>query len=128
MDRQWMYGQRCTMAWINSLKTFLDAAETHKLSKGFMLCPCRICRNQKEFSKRHTLHVHLFEKGFMDKYTLWTKHGEPGVLMEDNKEDNNDDNIPDWAHLYEAVDAKINTLESEGKCSPSTESRPSVSI
>ena len=22
--------------------------------------------------------------------------------MEDNEEDNNDDNIPDWAHLYEA--------------------------
>jgi len=38
----------------------------------------------------------------MDNYTLWTKHGEPGVPMEDNEEDNNDDNIPDWAHLYEA--------------------------
>ena len=22
MDRQWMYGQRCTMVWINGLKTF----------------------------------------------------------------------------------------------------------
>ena len=38
----------------------------------------------------------------MDNYTLWTKYGEPGVPMEDNEEDNNDDNIPDWAHLYEA--------------------------
>src|SRR6185503_11144396 len=38
----------------------------------------------------------------MNNCTLWTKHGEPGVPMEDNKEDNNDDNIPDWAHLYEA--------------------------
>ena len=38
----------------------------------------------------------------MDNYTLWTKHGEPGVPMEDNEEDNYDDNIPDWAHLYEA--------------------------
>ena len=37
----------------------------------------------------------------MDNYTLWTKHGEPGVLMEDNEENNDDDNIPDWAHLYE---------------------------
>ena len=102
MDRQWMYNHHYTMAWINGLKTFLDATETHKSSKGFMLCPCRICRNQKEFSKRHTLHVHLFEKGFMDNYTLWTKHGEPGVPMEDNEEDNDDDNIPDWAQLYEA--------------------------
>ena len=64
----------------------------------------------------------------MDNYTLWTKHSESRVPMEDNKEDNNDDNIPDWAHLYEAVDAKISTLESEGKCLPSTESRPSVPV
>ena len=98
-----MYGQRCTMAWINGLKTFLDAAKTHKSSKGFMFCPCRIYRNQKEISRRHTLYVRLFEKGFMDNYTLWTKHGEPGVLMEDNEENNVDDNIPDWAHLYEAA-------------------------
>ena len=108
MDRQWMYGHHCTMAWINGLKTFLDVAEAHKSSKGFMFCPCRICRNQKEFSRRHTLHVHLFEKGFMDNYTLWTKHGEPGVSMEDNEVDNNDDNIPDWAHLCEEVSLKMN--------------------
>ena len=38
----------------------------------------------------------------MDNYTLWTKHGEPGVPMEDSEEDNDDDNIPDRAHLYEA--------------------------
>ena len=39
----------------------------------------------------------------MDNYTLWTKHGEPGVPKEDNEEDyDDDDNIPDWAHLYEA--------------------------
>jgi len=39
----------------------------------------------------------------MDNYTLWTKHGEPGVPMEDYEGHNDDDNnIPDWAHLYEA--------------------------
>jgi hypothetical protein len=36
----------------------------------------------------------------MDNYTLWTKHGEPGVLMEDNEDDDN--NIPNLAHLYQA--------------------------
>ena len=44
----------------------------------------------------------------MDNYTLWTKHGEPGVPMQNNEEDNNDDNIPDWVHLYEAVSLKMN--------------------
>ena len=96
-----MYGDRCTMAWINGLKSFLDAAEAHKSSKGFMCCPCRVCQNKKEYSKRSTLHAHIYEKGFMDNYTLWTKHGEPGVVMQDGEEDD-DHNIADWAHLYEA--------------------------
>ena len=36
----------------------------------------------------------------MDNYTLWTNHGESGVVMQD-VEDDDDDNIADWAHLYE---------------------------
>ena len=91
MDRQWMYGDRCTMAWINDLKSFLDAAEAHKSSKCFMCCPCRVCQNKKEYSKRSTLHAHIYEKGFMDNYTLWTKHGEPGVVMQDGEGDDDDD-------------------------------------
>ena len=38
----------------------------------------------------------------MDNYTLWTKHGELGVLMQDGEGDDDDNNIADWAHLYEA--------------------------
>ena len=39
----------------------------------------------------------------MDNYTLWTKHGELGVLMQDGEgyDDDDDNNIADWAHLYE---------------------------
>ena len=57
----------------------------------------------------------------MDNYTLWTKHGEPEVLMEDNEEDNNNDNIPNLAHLCEAGvfedepmhEAEANTAEEQ---------------
>jgi len=98
MDRQWMYGDRYTMVWINDLKPFLDAVEAHKSLKDFMCCLCRLCRNKMEFSKRNTRHVHIYEKGFIDNYTLWTKHDEPGVLMEDN-ERYDADNIEDLAHL-----------------------------
>ena len=37
----------------------------------------------------------------MDNYTLWTKHGEPGVVMQEGEGDD-DDNLADWAHLHEA--------------------------
>ena len=40
----------------------------------------------------------------MDNYTLWTKHDKCGVLMQDGRRDNDDNNIADWAHLYEADD------------------------
>ena len=35
---------------------------------------------------------HLLEKGFMPHYNVWTKHGEIGVMMEDNEEEEDDDN------------------------------------
>jgi hypothetical protein len=38
----------------------------------------------------------------MDNYTLWTKHNEPRVLMEDDEDADDDNNIPDFSHLYEA--------------------------
>ena len=38
----------------------------------------------------------------MDNYTLWTKHGAPGVLMQDGEGEDDENNIADWAHLYEA--------------------------
>ena len=38
----------------------------------------------------------------MDNYTLWTKNGEHKVLMKDDEGDDDDNNIADQAHLYEA--------------------------
>jgi hypothetical protein len=35
------------MVWINGLKSFLDAAEAHRSSKGFMCC-AEITRNSLE--------------------------------------------------------------------------------
>ena len=38
----------------------------------------------------------------MDNYMLWSKHGEPGVLMQDGEGYyDNDNNNADWAHLFE---------------------------
>ena len=62
MDRQWMYDDRCTMVWISGRKSFLDAAEAHKSSKGFIWCPCRICKNNKEFYRRSNIHINLLKR------------------------------------------------------------------
>ena len=39
----------------------------------------------------------------MNNYMVWTKHGEPEVMMQEGEgDDDEDNNIADWAHLYEA--------------------------
>jgi hypothetical protein len=32
----------------------------------------------------------------MANYVLWTRHGEKGVVMEENEDEEDDNNIPDW--------------------------------
>src|SRR3989337_57365 len=93
MNRQWMYGDRRTSEYITDLHNFLEVAETNK-QNGFMYCPCIVCGNTKDYSSSKTLHFHLLEKGFMPHYNVWTKHGERGVIMEDNEEEEDDDNYP----------------------------------
>jgi hypothetical protein len=56
-----------------------------------MYCPCVDCENKKEYSSWKILHSHLLRKGFMPSYNCWTKHGERGVIMEDNEEEEEED-------------------------------------
>ena len=91
MNWQWMYGNRRTSEYIEGLHNFLAVAEANK-QNGFMCCPCPRCENTKSYSDSKTLHIHLLEKGFMPHYNVWTKHGEIGVMMEDNEEEEDDDN------------------------------------
>src|SRR3989337_1535577 len=93
MNWQWMYGDRHTSEYIKGLHNFLEVAETNK-QNGLMCCPCPICGNTKSYSDSKTLHIHLLEKGFVPHYNVWTKHGERGVMIEDNEEEEDDDNYP----------------------------------
>ena len=85
MSQQWMYDERCSPGFINGVHTFLLAAEANKRVDGFMPCPCAGCKNGRNYSTSRTIHVHLFESGFMPHYNVWTKDGERGVMMEDNE-------------------------------------------
>ena len=91
MNRQWMYGDRHTSEYIKGVHDFREVAEANK-QNGSMCCPCPICGNMKSYSDRKILHNHLLYKDFMPHYNVWTKHGEIGVMMEDNEEEEYDDN------------------------------------
>ena len=82
-----MYDDRCSPQFVEGVHTFLLVAEANKRTDGFMPCPCVGCKNGHNYSTSRTIHVHLFESGFMPHYNVWTKHGERGVMMEDNEEE-----------------------------------------
>ena len=82
-----MYDDRCSPQFVEGVHTFLLAAEANKRADGFMPCPCAGCKNGRNYSTPRTIHVHLFESSFMPHYNVWTKHGERGVMMEDNEEE-----------------------------------------
>ena len=84
-----MYDDRLSPGFLNGMHDFLNVAEANK-QNGFMCCPCLDCKNDRNYSNSKTLHVHLLEKGFMPHYNVWTKHGERGVMMEDNEEEEYD--------------------------------------
>ena len=108
MNRQWMYGNRRTSEYIEGMHNFLALAEANK-HDGFMCFPCPICGNTRSYSDSKTLQTHLLCKGFMPHYNIWTKHGERGVMMEDNKEEEDDDNyVP-----FEYGDAAMGDAEDQ---------------
>ena len=110
MNRQWMYSDRCHLDFITGMHYFLNVAEANRRSNGFICFPCSSCKNTKDYSTSKTLHVHLLENGFMPGYNCWTKHGERGVIMEDNEEEEDNDNYPMFT---EDGDSRMGGDESE---------------
>mgnify|MGYP005828908063 CR=1 FL=1 len=68
--------------------------DSNKRADVFMPCPCAGFKNDHNYSNSRTIHDHLFESGFMPHYNVWTKHGERGVMMEDNEEEEDNDSYP----------------------------------
>ena len=88
-----MYADRCYDKFMVGVCSFIKVAEANKRN-GFMCCPCRVCRNEKDYSSSKILHGQLFRYGFKSSYNCWTKHEERWVMMEDNEEEENDNNYP----------------------------------
>ena len=111
MNRQWMYGNRLSGEFTTGLKDFLVVANANKQG-GFVICPCVICKNQKGYSSSRDVHMHLLRHGFMPSYNCWTKHGERGVIMEEDEEG---DDFIDESYLAHFGDTFMEDAEGEGE-------------
>ena len=88
-----------SMEFIDGVHEFIKVAENHKYG-GFVRCPCKNCKNEKDYSSSKTIHSHMFSSGFMPNYYGWTKHGERGIMLDNNEEE--EDMILDFAGNYGA--------------------------
>ena len=88
---------RRSMEFIDGVHEFIKVAENHKYG-GFVRCPCKNYKNEKDYSSSRTIHSHLFNSGFVPNYTIWTKNGETGTMLDNNEEE--EDMIPDFAANY----------------------------
>ena len=108
MNRQWMYlADRRSKQWVDGMHAFLDVAEANKLPSGAMFCPCGQCENRRTYKSRGILHFHLMSSGFMQNYTVWSKHGERGVIMDDNEEEDDDNDIPTFGEYGAFAEADM---------------------
>ena len=57
---------------------FMNAAEEDRKRRNsdYMCCPCADCKNENMFDSGEDVHGHLIQRGFMEGYTCWVKHGE----------------------------------------------------
>ena len=120
MNRQWMYGNRIHDEFTNGVRDFIRVANANKKQNGFIFCPCTNCKNQKDYSNSQIVHTHLFRYGFMPSYNCWTKHGEMGVMMEDNEEEQDED---DYHHMYPEY-GDTATEEAEGEAEEERHDEP----
>ena len=98
---------RRSIDFINGMQSFLEVADRNKPSSGFISCPCNVCRNTRDYSNTHRIHFHLITSGFMPGHNCWTKHGEKGVMMEENEEEEDNDNYPTFT---EACDTPMGPM------------------
>ncbi|XP_052297276.1 uncharacterized protein LOC127902408 [Citrus sinensis] len=75
MDRSWITCDRLSVEYRSGVADFLDFAILNAENRMSIRCPCTFCCNM-EFHTPQQVKDHLFEKGFLPRYIVWTWHGE----------------------------------------------------
>jgi hypothetical protein len=70
------------------------------MKKKEIWCPSKNCKNNVLWIRAETIHEHMLEKGFIDNYSIWTKHGETSENVQgNNTEQEREENNIDSDHM-----------------------------
>jgi hypothetical protein len=66
------------LLYFKHVTQFVEAAKMFalRMNKKEIWCPCKNCENNVLWTMAETIREHLLEKGFIDNYSIWTKHDE----------------------------------------------------
>ena len=64
---------------MHGVSQFITDAKAHAGNGNHVFCPCKDCKNHRNFHQIESIRSHLIIRGFMPKYTIWTMHGDVGV-------------------------------------------------
>nr|ABF97411.1 transposon protein, putative, CACTA, En/Spm sub-class [Oryza sativa Japonica Group] len=99
----WRYGKL-------GMDVSLAEAHAEKYNMRKIICPCADCKNKIawDFDDAFKVKEHLVTRGFMDKYEIWTRHGEEQV---DGPENVDPIQVEDMVHDDGFVEDKIDLEE-----------------
>ena len=95
MDREWMHLSRTDKRYMHDVSQFITDVKAHAGNGNHGFCPCKDCKNHRNFYQIESIRSHLITRGFMPNYTIWTMHGEVGVNVLQGNDDDVD--MPDVA-------------------------------
>ena len=115
MNRQWMYGDRRTSDYITGLKT-----SSLWLMQTMVLCVVRVftVRTRKTTQIPEPFTPTCFDPVSCPAIIVGPKHGEKGVVMEDNEEEEDDDNYHNMYPEYDDAATGVDNEDQEAADGP----------
>ena len=88
-----MHLSRTDKQYMHGVSQFITDAKAHAGNENPVFRSCKDCKNQRNFCQIESIRSHLITRGFMPIYTIWTMHGEVGVNVPQENDDDVD--MPD---------------------------------
>ena len=83
-----MHLSRTDKRYMHGVNQFITDAKAHAGNRNHVFCPCKDCKNHRNFRQIEFIRSHLITRGFTPNYTIWTMHSEVGVnVLQENDDD-----------------------------------------